>query len=116
MLLADVELFSFSGNGALLSNTPSEFGDYDGIIRLRRLPRLSCLVAPSAATLETPDFLFKVKRKRLLIEPLSTPPDERANSSMSGCNTHGAAAAPASNEPRSLRAAHAARAASQLDF
>jgi hypothetical protein len=99
--LADtvLDLHSFTGDGGLATPEAAGFGDFDGIVRLRRLPALHALVAPPgalAAACETPNYLFKVKRKRLALEKLSLPPEESRVES-SGCHTHGHNDGPASS-------------------
>ncbi len=84
-----LEMISFTGNGGLNDSNDAGLGDYDGVLRVRRLPTLHALTPPPAASAE-PTFLFKVKRKRLVIEKFSLPPDSTHSDAVaSGCNTHG---------------------------
>ena len=64
-----MDVHSFVGNGSFSENALAGFGDFDGILRIVRLPAFHSIAPPAAATAtaETPNYLFKVRRARNFI-------------------------------------------------
>jgi hypothetical protein len=59
-----LDVHSFVGNGSFSDHASAGFGDFDGILRIARLPAFHSIAPPAAATAtaETPNYLFKVRR------------------------------------------------------
>ena len=97
---------------SLLSSN-SEFGDYDGLLSITRFAQLSSAVSVPP---KHPEYLFKLRSRKLVIDPLSLPPETSRNE-VTGANPAkaGAAAAATAVTKSSLGGGAKKRAVQQLD-
>jgi hypothetical protein len=69
---------------AFAASATGVYRDWHGVVQVQKAVRVGALAAPPLVTCT---WLFRQKRRRLVLEPLTLPPDAPAGTSSQACAT-----------------------------